>query len=214
MGLKKNTEPGGEFAQLQQLEPRVSARGCDGCLTQLADADPVVRRWGARDLAGCPDAAAALCRHLPGEADLRVREAVFTSLACIGGAEVAQGLLPLLRSEDAGLRNGAIEVLGGLGEAAAPHVEALLADADADVRIFAVNLLAQLKHPRVPQWLCEVLQRDAAVNVVAAALEAAAEACGPEAAAAVRSAAQRFEAEHPFMHFASRLVLQRIGAEG
>jgi HEAT repeat protein len=123
----------------------------------------------------------------------------------------ALALLPLLRSEDAMLRNGAIEVLGSLPDAVAPHIEALLADADGDVRIFSVDLLGLLPHPRVPQWLAQVLERETEVNVVGAALDVLAEVGGPELAGPLRRTLARF-ADEPYIRFAAELALQRIEA--
>lgn len=138
MGLTKTSS---RAAGLHPVEPRAYARDLEGQLQQLASADAAERRWAARDLAEHPAAAVPLCDQLSRELDGSVRAVVFTSLARIGTAEVVQGLLPLLRSEDAGLRNGAIEVMAGLPDAVAPFIDALLSDDDGDVRIFTVNLL-------------------------------------------------------------------------
>ena len=47
-------------------------------------------------------------------------------------------ILALLRSDDASLRNGAVEALQAMPEAVRPLLPGLLADGDADVRILAV----------------------------------------------------------------------------
>jgi len=122
---------------------------------------------------------------------------------------VVDAMLPLLRSEDPGLRNGAIEVLAGLPDAVAPHIDRLLHDADSDVRIFTVNLLGDLKHPQVPQWLAQVLLHEPAVNVVGAALEVLAEVGTPASLPALRSAAQRF-ADDAYIGFAVDVAIVRI----
>jgi HEAT repeat protein len=191
--------------------PRQHERDLPGLLAQLRAPEAAERRWAARDLAAHPSAAAALCAQLLSEADAGVRVALFNSAAQIGGTAIVQGLLPLLRSEDAALRNGAIEVLAGQPEAIAPHIEALLADTDSDVRIFTVNLLGDLCHPLVPQWLAQVLQRDETVNVVCAALEVLAEVGDTEALPALRAAKMRF-ANDAFVGFSVDLVVTRIGA--
>jgi HEAT repeat protein len=85
--------------------------------------------------------------------------------------------------------------------AVAPRIEALLADADPDVRIFTVNLLGDLPHEQVPQWLLQVLQRDAVVNVVAAAIEVLAEVGQPDHVPALRQAQARFP-DDEFVAFA------------
>lgn len=211
MALKKAPAGGPAGTALRRVEPREYPRDLDGLCAQLADPDPGVRRWAARDLAACPQAATYLAARLPVDGDASVRAVLFSSLAQIGGATVVDAVLPLLRSEDAMLRNGAIELLAGLPEAVAPRIEALLADADSDVRIFSVNLLGLLPHPSVPQWLAQVLQREHEPNVVGAALEVLAEVGGPELARPLRQTMARF-ADEPFIAFAAELVLQRIEA--
>ena len=195
-------------------DSREQARDIGGLLAQLSHADATTRRWAARDLAAHPEAATALCARLVCEPDAGVRSALFTSVAHLGagdkGSDVVKALLPLLRSEDPGLRNGAIEVLSGLPDAVAPHIEALLRDADSDVRIFTVNLLGDLRHPQVPRWLQQVLLQDAAVNVVGAALEVLTEVGTRESLPALRAVAQRFEGE-AFIGFAVSLAAERIG---
>jgi HEAT repeat protein len=211
MALKKSTET----TALRPVEAREYPRDTDGLIAQLADADATVRRWAARDLASHPRSAAVLCARLSDETDPSVRSVIFSSAARLGtglgGSVVVESLLPLLRSEDPALRNGAIEVLAGLPDAVAPHIEKLLTDADGDVRIFSVNLLGDLKHPNVPQWLAQVLVSDANVNVVGAALEVLAEVGTPASMPALRTAAQRF-ADDAYIGFAVDLAIGRIGS--
>ena len=205
MGLRKATDSGG----LRPVSSREYPRDTAGLLEQLQDPDPAVRRWAARDLAIHPHAVPAMCAHLAKESDHAVREVALTTLSVLGGADVVAGLIPFLRSEDANLRNGAIEVLSELPDEVAPHIEALLSDPDADVRIFTLNILNALSHPRVGKWLAQVLRQDAHVNVVAAALEAIAEAGTPDTLPAIDLARQRF-ADDPFIGFAADLAQQRI----
>jgi HEAT repeat protein len=207
MGLKKTSEAVG----LRRIEPRDYARDGQGLLEQLRDPDVSIRRWAARDLVDHPTLARSLCDHLAQESDGSVREVMFTTLGQIGGLLVVQGLLPLLRSEDANLRNGAIETLAGMPSDVGPSVDHLLMDGDVDVRIFTVNLLGDLRHPRLSEWLAQVLKDDAHVNVVAAALEVAAEIGGGPLLPAVKTARSRF-ADDPFIGFAADLAQQRIEA--
>ena len=206
MGLKRQADA----STLHPVAKRDYARDLPGLIAQLGDDEAAVRRWAARDLASHPEAAATLGAHLLGEPDSSVRSAVFSSLACLGGPDVVTAVLPLLRSEDPGLRNGAIEVLSGLPDAVAPHIDALLRDPDSDVRIFTVNLLGDLHHVRVVAWLESVLMQDAAVNVVGAALEVLAEAGTTDSLPAVRVAARRFP-DDAFIGFAAALATERIG---
>lgn len=208
MALKRTADN----TALHRVAEREYARDLPGLLAQLADSDSSVRRWAARDLAGHAQGATALCARLTEETDASVRAVLFSSALQLGatqGATVVQAMMELLRSEDAALRNGAIEVLAGLPDAVAPHIDHLLHDADGDVRIFTVNLLGDLRHPKVPQWLAQVLQQEQQVNVVGAALEVLVEVGGPEALPALRSAQQRF-AGNDYIGFSAALAIERI----
>lgn len=209
MALKKSSET----TALRPVEERQYPRDTDGLITQLADADATVRRWAARDLAAHPRAAVSLCARLSEETDASVRSVIFSSAARlgmgVGGNVVVESLLPLLRSEDPALRNGVIEVLAGLPDAVAPHIETLLRDIDGDVRIFSVNLLGDLKHPNVPGWLAQVLLNDPNVNVVGAALEVLAEVGTQASLPALRTAGKRF-ADDAYIWFAVDLAIRRI----
>jgi len=206
MGLRKAAaEP------LREVVEREHARDLPGLVAALKSGDAEQRRWAARDLAAHPQAAPTLGAQLLAERDGSVREALFTSLATHASDEAANALLPLLRSEDAGLRNGAIEALAGMPAAAGPRITALLRDADPDVRIFTVNLLGELKHEQVTRWLAGVLEHDPAVNVVAAAIEVLAEVGGAAQLPALDTAARRF-ADDPFVGFAAQVAADRIRA--
>lgn len=207
MALRK-TKP---FDPLREVVDREHARDLPGLLGQLARGDAEQRRWAARDLAGHPAAAAELGRRLATEADASVREALFVSLGTLASEDAAAALLPLLRSEDPALRNGAIESLAAMPRAVAPRISALLADGDSDVRLFTVNLLGDLRHEQVIPWLLQVLQREPHVNVVAGALEVMAEAGRPEHRAALQAVRQRFP-DDPFIGFAVDMALDRMPA--
>ncbi|SEO56596.1 HEAT repeat domain-containing protein [Aquisalimonas asiatica] len=195
-------------------ERRQASRDRDGLIAQLDDRRPVARRRASRELAGDQGAVDALCDALEREQDEGCRHAMLTALLVSGGQRVQERLLPLLRSEDAGLRNGAIEVLQGMPKLAAGYMDELLADSDSDVRIFAVNILESLRHERVPEWLRGVLERDGHVNVCAAAVDVLAEVGDDDCLAALRQLPGRFPGE-PFIAFAVRTAERRItGEEG
>lgn len=205
MGLKKVAEAGG----LRRIEARDYQRDGPGLAEQLRDPEVSTRRWAARDLAEFPEKARALCEHLIDEPDATVREVIFTSLSRIGGDTVVDGLMPLLRSEDAMLRNGAIEALSGLPDDVGPCIDRLLQDSDVDVRIFTVNLLGDLRHARLVDWLGMILKDDPHVNVVAAALEVVAEVGNPSLLPALKVARQRFAGD-AFIGFAADVAQERI----
>jgi len=177
-------------------------------IAALADPDPTTRRWAARDLAGHSEAAGPLCERLSVEVDAAVRTALFDSVVTIGSDEVVAGLLPLLRGEDAALRNGAVEALQAMPDAVAPHMQPLLHDSDPDVRIFAVDILRVLPHPDVPHWLLEVVEHEAHVNVLATALDRLAEVGTPEMVTTLQGVAERW-AHEPYIRFAAETAIER-----
>ncbi len=184
-------------------------RDLSALLADLAARDSSVRRAAARDLANYPQAAMALCDRLEKEASPSVRAVLFTSLIRVQDGEVAARLAACLRSDDAQLRNGAIEALQEMPGAVAPHLQALLADPDSDVRIFAVNILGALRHVSAPQWLADVVRVEGHINVCAAAVDALAEVGGLEAIDALEDLRRRFPGE-AFMAFAIETAIRRI----
>jgi HEAT repeat protein len=200
MPLKKRESPAAPTA----LVPDV-----DEFIAGLRDSSAGIRRSAARGLAEHPQAAPALCAALAGETQESVREAIFTALIRIGTKAAAEGLVPLLSSEDPGLRNGAIEALKTIPDAAAERIDEILSGSS-DVRIFAVEILGSLEHPRSAEWLLQIIADDRELNVCAAAVEALAE-CGDEAAIApLRRLLERFPDE-PFLEFAVDSAIARIG---
>jgi HEAT repeat protein len=202
---KQPAKPAGEAGSVGRCRDRDLA----GLVLQLADSDPAVRRWAARDLAR-PDAIVPLCACLPQETSPAVRQAIFDSLAAIGSAEVVAAVLPFLRSEDAALRNGAVSLLQELPEPVARHMADLLADPDPDVRILSIDILQTLAHPDVPGWLRQLLEHEADANVVGTAVDRLVETGSPELAGLLADVRRRF-ADEPYIQFACDLALARLG---
>jgi HEAT repeat protein len=180
----------------------------ESLVRQLSGPDVEERRHAARNLANRPDAAAVLVSRLAQETEPDVREAIATSLSAIGGREAVEGLIPYLSSDDAALRNTAIEILQHLPADVASHVDGLLANPDPDLRIFAVNIIEALSHPRLETWLSDILRNDPHVNVVGAALNLLSEIATAAVLPAVEQARQRFAGE-PYIDFACRAVEKR-----
>jgi hypothetical protein len=134
---------------------------------RLLDSDSAeLRRQAATLLGETPpgteqarQAAVALAERLRGETEIEVREAVFLAFSQIGGAETAELVGSFLRTEDAALRNGALETLKRLGDAAIGAVDRLLRDPDPDVRLLTVEVMrswpASLACPRLEVLLTE-----------------------------------------------------------
>lgn len=178
-------------------------------LLDLNHDSPTTRRWAARDLCRFPDVAAAMVTRLKRETDLSVREVILTTLTRIGDSQAVSGLVDCLRSEDAALRNEAIEAMQRLPIEVGPLMQGLLKDTDTDVRIFAVNILESLRHPDVEAWLIDVVETDSHVNVCAAAVDLLSEIGTPAAYTALLALKARFRDE-PYIEFATDLSLRRI----
>jgi HEAT repeat protein len=182
--------------------------GVDESLTALTDAHADTRRRAATGLSqpgvGRGDertSLMALGRQLAVERDAGVREAIFAAIGTIGGTDAAALLGPFLRIEDAGLRNGAVESLKRLGGDAVPVVDELLQDADADVRLLAVEVIGGWQPPLAAARLHRVLTVEANVNVVGAALDVAAIAGNASLLPALDVCRDRF-ADEAFIAFA------------
>ena len=191
------------------LGRRKRKRDCPGLLAQLSEANSKARRSAARDLSDCPGAAAALVERLKIEPEVSVREVILTTLTRLGDRTAVAGLVDCLRSEDAALRNEAIEAMKQLPDAVAPIMRELLADPVSDVRIFAVDILESLRHQEVEAWLIEVIDKDPHINVCAAAVDLLSE-VGTEAALKALAGLKTRFADEPYIHFAADLALKRI----
>jgi HEAT repeat protein len=190
-------------------DQRAAPRDFDGLIRQLEDADPAARRWAARDLSGNPHASAALLTRLQQENEVSVREVILTALMRSADPKAISGLVACLRSEDANLRNEAIEAMKSLPVEVAPIMRSLLVDQDPDVRIFAINILESLRHPDVETWLIEVIEKEPMVNVCGTALDLLSEVGSSASHDALERLKARFAAE-PYIQFAATLALKRI----
>jgi HEAT repeat protein len=163
-------------------------------------------------LAAAPGSEALLCRHLPVEPDRSVRETILLALIRLGTADAASGLAGLLASEDAGLRNSALESLTAMPAEAARLLDRLDAASDPDVRIFGVILAAALPFAWVGGRLTDRLAREPDPNVCAAMAEALAETGDHRAVPALEAMRARFSDE-PFLQFVAETVLRRLPRE-
>jgi HEAT repeat protein len=198
-----------QTAQPVAEEERKQSRDCANLIVALEDDNPTVRRWAARDLTDFPTASAALVNRLQREEDVSVREIILTTLTSLGDEVAVAGLVDCLRSEGVSLRNEAIEAMKQLPDEVAPIMQGLLADANPDVRIFAVNILESLRHPEVESWLVTVIDNDPHLNVCATAVDL----LGEVGSSAAREALLRLKARYadePYIQFATDLAIKRI----
>jgi HEAT repeat protein len=171
-------------------------------------------RWyAARSLAAEPEAAGILGEALATEQDPRVREAIFTSLTRLASADSVEAIIPHLRSDDAGLRGGALDALREMMTAVRPRLPALLGDPDPDIRVLCCDLVRELAAAEATDLLCGVLERDPEPNVCGAAIDVLAEIGTPAALPALVRCAARFR-EQGFLTFAIKVAAERIAAQG
>lgn len=205
------------FIKNHQAEPvandeRKHLRDCASLETELESPDATARRWAARDLIDCPSASSVLVSRLNREEDVSVREVILTTLTSLGDEIAVTGLVECLRSENASLRNEAIEAMKQLPNEVATIIKGLLSDQNPDVRIFAVNILESLRHPDVESWLITVIDHDAMLNVCATAVDL----LGEVGTAASREPLNRLKArfpDEPYIQFATELALNRINGD-
>jgi len=188
---------------------RSRARDLPGLIAQLEDPNPTARRWAARDLREHPEASAALVGRLSQEADVSVRAVLLSTLTHLGVRAAVGGLVDALRSQDAAQRNEAIEAMKQLPREVGPIMGTLLSDPNADVRIFAVNILESLRHPEVEGWLLTVIEKDPHLNVCATAVDLLGEVGSPAAREPLRRLKARYRDE-PYIQFAADLALKRL----
>lgn len=184
-------------------------------LVQTLASHPEEReRYGAAlELSAFPQAevVACLAARLVQEPSRPVQEAIVSSLIAIGTEAVVEHCVKLLRSEDAYVRNAAVEVLQVLEQKSLEAVRPLLRDPDPDVRLLAVNVLGDLRCKEAVELLRRVVATDAEVNVVAAAVECLGEmGLRREDRETIMAAAERFA--DPFLSFAAETALKKMGA--
>jgi HEAT repeat protein len=175
----------------------------------LRTGGPDERRSAARALAAFPDGTNTLADALKTETDPRVREAIFTSLVRIGGRESVNVVVPFIRSDNAGLRTGALDALRAMIGVVGPVLPALLSDPDPDVRLLACDLTRELPSDEATQLLCGVLAVEPEANVCAAAVDVLLEIGEAEALPLLQACAARF-GDDAFLTFAVTTAMERI----
>ena len=105
-----------------------------------------------------------LIRHIQNP-DIGVQEAADRALRKIGGPGVACAAIPLLGSEDAPVRNIAMDLLREVGVTAISALVALLHDQNVDMRIFASDILGSTGSVLAVGPLSDAMLRDPEVNV-------------------------------------------------
>lgn len=168
--------------QMQQLDKQ-------SILQDLQSTDSDVIR-GAAFAAGdecLNEAVDLLCSHIQ-SANIGVQEAAEYALRKIRGTRTIQSMLPLLRSDDAPIRNIAMDVLREVGSDDIQAIQPLLRDTDPDMRIFMSDILGCTGSRQAVPLLCEAMLKDPEVNVRYQAAVSLGVLAYPEAVDALRQA--------------------------
>ncbi len=191
---------------IRQGQPSVEPPSTDP--VAALDSQEADVRWRAvRDVSRMPNGTALLADVLARESDGRVREAIFTSLSRT--PEGVAVILPYVRSEEAAVRTGALDALRASLEKADDLLAGYLSDPDPDVRLLICDVVRGLPSLAATRLMIELLDREDAVNVCAAAIEVLAEVGEPSALPALDRCARRFGGE-AFLVFSARIAAQRI----
>lgn len=111
-----------------------------------------------------------LIEHIQQEKSIFVREVIVNNISQIQDPALVQKLLPLLRSDDAFIRNAIIDIVSTRRDEVAAYLEPLMEDADKDVRKFALDILYQLKTEEVAPYMVCFLN-DSDINIIITAVE-------------------------------------------
>jgi HEAT repeat protein len=110
------------------------------------------------------------------------------ALRKIGGPVVVHAVIPSLRSDDAPVRNIAMDILRALGKNDMPALQELMRDEEPDIRIFAAVILGSTGSASAVAPLCHALLNDPEVNVRYQAAVSLGQLAFPEAAPCLNSA--------------------------
>ena len=113
---------------------------------------------------GLRDAIPLLVEKIRSE-NIGVQEAVEYALRKLRGAEAVDGLLPLLRADDAPVRNVAMDILREIALDNFESIRSYLHDNDPDIRIFIADILGYCGSHRAAVLLGDSLLKDPEVNV-------------------------------------------------
>jgi HEAT repeat protein len=179
-------------------------------LELLKSPDAADRRFAAGELGYAAHTAAvpALLAALADES-VPVREAAADALMSIGGEAVCRPVMELLHSDDAPLRNYAVEILESLPADDVQPLAVLAVSPSADVRKFVVDVLGRVSGiENTPAYDCLLgALADVNVNVAAAAAEAVAQIAQPAAIDALAGQLGR----HGWLDATLLLAIAQIG---
>ena len=204
MALLKRTSCGPGLAAPETAPPSRE----DLVTLMQTGATQAARRAAVQDLATYFAADRELAASLLLERDPVVQAAILTALVVIGTEAAATGVAEAVCTEDAGLRNAAVDALRGFGATALPSVERLLASPHSEQRIVGIGLLEARDDPGARDTLHHILADDPDLNVGLAAVEVLSSIGDAGDEAALLGFASRFEG-NAFVAFAVELACRR-----
>ncbi|WP_320174840.1 HEAT repeat domain-containing protein [Maridesulfovibrio sp.] len=164
---------------------------CSKVLEELkSDDNEVVREaaFQAGELK-CADAVPLLADLLK-TSHLGLQEAADHALRNIGGKGAVQAVVPLLRSDEAPVRNLSMDILREVGAQDFASLVDLVHDEDPDIRIFATDILGSTNSFMAVEPLCDALLKDPEVNVRYQAAVSLGDLANPAAARCLNKAMQ------------------------
>ncbi|MEN6326880.1 MAG: HEAT repeat domain-containing protein [Syntrophomonas sp.] len=138
----------------------------------LESEDERDRAFAVEDIVydGIPNGIELLVEQLKIEKSQYVREVIVRNLKTLPGIELVEKIIPLLRSDDAFIRNAVIDIMAEQDEASVSLLRPLLKDEDKDVRKFVLDILFLLNSPFSAAMIAESLD-DSDINMVITAVE-------------------------------------------
>jgi len=118
-------------------------------------------------------------------------------------------ILKLLQSQNAYLRNKAITFLQEYGENAKQFIQKLLNNSDRDIRIFAVNILGDVKYEDSRDMLIELIKDEDDINVLMTSVDYIGEIGKIEDIELLEKLKDKFSSE-PYVTFGINLAIDKI----
>lgn len=113
---------------------------------------------------GLEEAIPLLCEKIKSE-NIGVQEAAEYGLRRIRGPKTIDAILPLLSSDEAPVRNVAMDILREIGVDSIESMQPYLRGDDSDLRIFIADIIGYCRSPKAALMLSDALLKDPEVNV-------------------------------------------------
>jgi hypothetical protein len=118
-------------------------------------------------------------------------------------------LFKMLKSDNAYLRNAVISFLQEYGEGAKPFIEKLMHDSNRDIRIFAINILGDVRYEDSIDMLRHFIVQESDVNALMTAVDYIGE-IGTQSDIELLEAIKRAHCEDAYVEFGVQMAIDRI----